>query len=81
MTNTGTIEVTAGTLDLQGAVTGKGSDKVSGGSTLEFESTVAATQSVDFLGGASAVDLIDPNGFYGKIAGFGSPDTVQLSGN
>lgn len=49
---------------------------------LEFDSTVAATQTVDFLGGgASAVDLIDPNGFSGKIADFASPDTVQLSGS
>ena len=81
LTNTGTIAVTAGTLDLEGAVTGKGIDKVSGASTLEFDSAVAATQTVDFLGGASAVDLIDPNGFSGKIADFASPDTVQLSGD
>jgi hypothetical protein len=80
VTNTGTIEVTAGTLDLQGAVTGKGSDEVSGASTLEFDSAVAATQTVDFLGGPSAVDLIDPNAFLGRIADFASPDTVQLSG-
>jgi hypothetical protein len=81
VTNTGTIEVTAGTLDLQGAVTGRGTDKVSGASTIEFDSTVAATQTVEFLGGPSAVDLLDPNGFSGKIASFGSPDTVQLSGD
>jgi hypothetical protein len=81
LTNTGTTAVTAGTLDLQGAVTGKGNDNVSGASTLEFDSAVSATQTVDFLGGASAVDLIDPNGFYGKIADFGSLDTVQLSGD
>jgi hypothetical protein len=81
VTNTGTVEVTAGTLDLQGAVTGRGTDKVSGASTLEFDSTVAATQTVKFLGGASTVDLTDPNGFFGKIAGFASLDAVQLSGD
>jgi hypothetical protein len=81
VTNTGTIEVTAGTLDLQGAVTGKGIDKVSGASTLEFDSAVAATQTVDFLGGPSAVDLLDPNAFFGKIADFASPGTVQLPGD
>jgi hypothetical protein len=81
VTNAGTIEVTAGTLDLQGAVTGKGSDKVSGASTLEFGSAVAATQTVDFRGGPSAVDLIDPNAFFGKIADFASPNTVNLSGD
>src|SRR5271156_5020597 len=36
VTNTGTIEVTTATLDVQGAVTGTGSDKISGASTLEF---------------------------------------------
>ena len=81
VTNTGTIEVTAGTLDLQGPVTGKGTAAVSGAATLEFNSTVAATQTIDFLGGPSAVDLIDPNGFLGRIAGFASSDTVQLSGD
>jgi hypothetical protein len=79
--NKGTIEVTVGTLDLQGPVTGKGTAAVSGAATLEFDSTVAATQTIDFLGGPSAVDLIDPNGFLGRIAGFASSDTVQLSGD
>jgi hypothetical protein len=81
VTNTGTIEVTAGTLDLQGAITGKGNDEVSGASTLEFDSAVVATQTVGFLGGPSAVDLIDPNAFFGKIADFASSNTVQLSGD
>jgi hypothetical protein len=81
VTNTGTIEVTAGTIDLQGAVTGKGNDKVSGASTLEFDSAVVATQTVDFLGGPSAVDLIDPTAFLGRIADFASSNTVQLAGD
>ena len=39
-------------------------------------------QTVDFLGGgASALDLIDPQFFSGKIAGFASQDTVQLAGD
>jgi hypothetical protein len=79
--NTGTIEVTVGTLDLQGPITGKGTAAVLGGATLKFDSTVAASQTIDFLGGPSAVDLIDPNGFLGRIAGFASSDTVQLSGD
>jgi hypothetical protein len=79
--NTGMIEALSGTLDLQGAVTGKGKDEVSGASTLEFDSTVAASQTIDFLGGPSAVDLINPDGFAGKIADFASSDTVQLSGD
>jgi hypothetical protein len=61
-------------------VSGKGEDKISGASTLEFDSTVGGGQTVDFLGGdfsRGALDLIDPQGFSGKIAGFASLDTVQ----
>ena len=53
--------------------------------TLEIGSTVSNNQTVDFAdlpsGGPSAVDLIDPNGFSGKIENFASPDTVNLSGD
>jgi hypothetical protein len=88
--NKGSVLVSAGTLDLEGAVSGKGMDTISGGSTpqsastLEFDSTVGGGQTVDFLGGdfsRGALDLIDPQGFSGKIAGFASLDTVQLAGD
>ena len=83
--NSGTIAVTSGTLDLEGAVTGAGTDKVSGASTLEFDSSVSGNQTVDFTnspaGGASVIDLIDPRGFSGQIENFASPDTVDLSGD
>ena len=36
-------------------------------------------QTIDFSGGA--LDLLDPQGFSGKIAGFASPDMVQLAGD
>ncbi len=81
--NTGTIEVTAATLDLQGAVTGKGSDNVSGTSTLEFNSTVAAGQTASFTGGGGTLDLGAPQGFAGLISGFdtvGSNDTIVVAG-
>jgi hypothetical protein len=77
--NKGNVLVSFGTLDLEGAVSGKGTDTISGGSTLEFDSTVGGGQTIDFLGGA--LDLLDPQGFSGKIAGFASPDTVQLAGD
>jgi fibronectin-binding autotransporter adhesin len=83
--NSGTIAVTSGTLDLEGAVTGAGTDTVSGASTLEFDSTVSKNQTVDFTnspaGGLSVVDLTDPHGFSGQIGNFASPDTVDLSGD
>jgi hypothetical protein len=77
--NKGSVLVSSGTLDLEGAVSGKGTDTISGASTLEFDSTVGGGQTVDFSGGA--LDLLDPQGFSGKIAGFASPDMVQLAGD
>jgi hypothetical protein len=83
--NTGTIEVSSGTLDLQGSLTGAGKDKVSGASTLEFGSTVAKNQTIDFTdlpsGGLSAIDLIDPSGFSGQIEKFAAMDTVDVAGD
>ena len=79
--NTGAIAVTSGTLDLEGAVTGAGTDTVLGDSTLEFGSTVSGNQTIDFAGGRSVVDLIDPHGFSGQIENFASPNAVDLSGN
>jgi hypothetical protein len=77
--NKGRVLVSSGTLDLEGAVSGKGTDTISGASTLEFDSTVGGGQTIDFSGGA--LDLLDPQGFSAKIAGFASPDMVQLAGD
>ena len=51
VTNTGTIEVTAGTLDFGGGISGTGADIISGASTLEFDANVSAGQTVDFTVG------------------------------
>ena len=81
--NTGTIKVTAATLDMQGAVTGKGgSDEISGASTLEFDSTVVANQTVSFTGSGGTLDLTDPQGFVGEISGFdtvGANDAIEVA--
>ena len=58
-----------------------GADTISGASTLEFESTLAAGQSVNFLGGGGTLDLNDPLGYQGShIADFVAGDTVDLLG-
>ena len=83
VTNTGTIEVTAATLDLQGAVAGKGTDEISGASTLEFDSTVAAGQTLSFTGSGGTLDFTAPQGFAGKISGFdtvGANDAIEVAG-
>jgi hypothetical protein len=82
--NRGSVLVSSGTLDLEGDVSGKGAETILGASTLEFGSTVGGGQTIDFqtLGSSGgALDLIDPQGFSGKIAGFASPDTLLLEGD
>jgi large repetitive protein len=82
VTNTGAIEVTAATLDVQGAVSETGKDKISGSSRLEFDSTVAAGQTVSFTGSGGTLDLGAPQGFAGTISGFdtvGANHTIEVA--
>ena len=88
--NTGNIEAASGTLDLKAAVsgagTGTGTETVSGASTLEFDASVAATQTVDFSGSGSKLLLDAPTSFHGEISGFdttgaGANDTIALLGS
>ena len=70
MTNTGTIKVTKGTLDIKGAVTGTGADTIVGASVLEFDGAVASGQSIYFNGNGGTLDLGAPQSFAGTIKGF-----------
>ena len=62
VTNNGTIEVTSGTLDFKEGISGTGSDTISGASTLEFDSKVAAGQTVSSQA-AAANSHCTPRGF------------------
>ena len=84
-TNDGTAQVSAGKLEIDGAVTGAGTDTISGPAKLQFDAGVstAATlgeQDIDLSGKGGTMALVDPTGFYGKISDFGSNDTVKLEG-
>jgi hypothetical protein len=81
LVNKGSVLVSSGTLDLEGAVGGKGADTVSGAPTLEFDSTAGGGQTAGFTGGGGALDLLDPLGFAAKISGFAATDKVELSGD
>jgi RHS repeat-associated protein len=81
LNNTGTVKVQEGTLDVQGAVTGAGTDMVSATSTLEFDATVSRGQIVGFTGTGGTVDLNDPQGFFAEISNFGSNDAIDLLGS
>jgi hypothetical protein len=81
--NSGTIGVAAGTLDLMGAVTGKGTESIGKGTKLQFDAAVAAAQTVTFVD-TTGGDLIlnDPAGmglsFKGLVSGFGGQDKLDL---
>ena len=65
---------------------GTGSDTISGLSTLELNSTVAAGQTVSFTGSGGELALHAPGSFAGSISGFdmagaGSNDTIEIAKN
>ena len=62
--------MTAATLELSGAVTGAGSDEVSGAATLEFAGSAASRQTVAFSGAGGALELLSPNTFAAEITDF-----------
>jgi hypothetical protein len=78
------VTVSSGALDLTAAATGTGTDTISGAATLEFGSTVANTQTIDFTSSQGVLDLGSPTGFSGVIGGFdtvGTNDAVELLGS
>jgi hypothetical protein len=84
VTNTGTLEVTSGTLDFKSAISGTGKDEVSGAAKLELAAKVAAGQTASFTGSGGELILSDPAAFAGLISGFdtagaGSDDTIRVA--
>jgi Protein of unknown function (DUF3383) len=80
--NSGTIEVTSGTLDFKGAISGTGTDTILGASTLEFDAKVAVGQTVQFTGVRGELALHAPAAFAGQISGFdtvGANDTIEVA--
>jgi hypothetical protein len=86
VTNNGRILGGSGVLDFQGAVTGTGTDTISGPSTLEFGSSVAAGQTIAFAGSGSTLDLGALQTFSATLSGYdvggsgGTNDAIQLLG-
>ena len=78
--NAKSILVSTGALDFKGAVSGTGTDTISGASTLEFDSTAASGQTIDFSGGGGTLDLLNPKGFAAGIEDFAATDTIDLAG-
>jgi hypothetical protein len=88
-TNKGTIDVANGAsvtiAPTNQRVAGKGTDTISGDSTLAFDAGVSSattlgSQNIGFTGGGT-LDLLKPTGFYGEISGFAAGDMVELLGS
>lgn len=59
-----------------------GTDTILAMSTLEFDSALAANQTISFSGSNGTLKLMDPLGYAGShIAGFAVTDTVELGGS
>jgi hypothetical protein len=75
--------VKSGTLDMQKAVSGTGAFKIDGAASLEFDSSVASGERVEFTGPASGRLLLEDLSlsgsqlFHGKIADFAHGDTID----
>ncbi len=80
VTNGGTIDATAGTLKVSGAVTGTGSLLINAGQTLELGNSAASTQTAVFASSTGTLSLDAPGSFAGSISGFTGSDEIYLGG-
>jgi hypothetical protein len=81
--NANKILAAAGTLDLQGRLTGTGDETVAAGATLAVGGAVAATQTLAFSGSGGEISLDDLQAsgaqiFHGAISGFGAGDKIAI---
>jgi hypothetical protein len=78
LVNNGDIEI-GGTMTV-GGLTGTGSVFLNPGATLAVQGTVAGGETVGLDGNGTVLDLGDPDGFAGSIAGFQGGETIDLAG-
>ena len=82
MVNSGTIAVSSGALQLQGALSGTGKDQIDGFATLQVLGTVGSGQTFVYSGSGGDLVLDDLSlgalqPFHGSISGFGAGDKVD----
>lgn len=80
ITNTGTIEVQSGSLDLNGTVSGIGTLKIEAGATLELSSGASSDQTVTFSSSTGTLKIDDLAHFSGHISGLSGSDGIDLTG-
>jgi hypothetical protein len=77
LTNDGTIEADAGTIQIGGLLQGSGRVDVTDGGVVEFGGAVAPGQSIDLVGSATLA-LVQPAFFMGRIGGLAVGDAIKL---
>ena len=80
ITNTGTVNLQSGSLDIGGSVTGTGQFTIGSGDQLEFGGSVASGQTIIFGGSTGTLKLDDPTDFHGQISGLTGSDGINLTG-
>ncbi len=79
ITNSGTVNVQSGSLDLAASVTGTGQFTIASGAQLELGGPVSAGQIITFEGSTGTLKLDDPTHFAGQILGLTGSDGIDLA--
>lgn len=80
LVNSGIVTATGDGLSVTGKVSGSGTFTAGTGATLEFQSSVAATDTINLAGASATLALDAPSTVHAKIAGFSTGDTIALDG-
>ena len=74
------MAATAGTLIVNGSITGTGVLQIASGAALDLGNAVAATQNIVFGANANKLLLADPSGVAAHILDFATGDAIDLLG-
>ena len=80
ISNAGLMAATAGTLIVNGSITGTGVLQIASGAALDLGNAVAATQNIVFGANANKLLLATPSGVAGHILDFATGDAIDLLG-
>jgi hypothetical protein len=80
VTNTGTVNVQSGSLDIAAPVGGTGQLTIASSATLELGASVTSGQTITFEGSTGTLKLDDATHFAGEISGLTGSDGIDLVG-
>jgi len=77
--NAGAINASGGTLVINGAISGTGTEAMFAHATLELDGPVVSTQTIAFNGANTVLKLDKPASFKGRITKFAAGDEIDLT--